>query len=320
MVYDSHGQPSHFQSIARDITERVKTQEQLSLQATALEAAANGILITDAQGVILWHNPAVTGLTGYQAEEVIGETPRIFKSGVQSEAFYKELWDTILSGRVWHGELSNRRKDGDLYTAEMTITPVRNAQGEIVRFIGIMQDISERIRSRQMLEELATQDPLTRLPNRALFSDRLDHALTHAKRTGCKAAVLFVDLDDFKSVNDSFGHELGDLLLQSVAQRLLDCVRESDTAARLGGDEFTILLENLVDQAGAVLVARNVLAALSAPFSLKGRSVSISSSIGISIYPDDSQDAEVLLKFADQAMYIVKQAGKQGYHLFGSSA
>jgi diguanylate cyclase (GGDEF)-like protein/PAS domain S-box-containing protein len=316
MAYDRHGNPSHFQSIARNITGRVSTQEQLRIQSTALEAAANGILITNNNGEIIWVNPAVSKLTGYSAEEIIGNTPSMFKSGKQEPHVYKDLWETILSGQAWHSQLINRHKDGSFYIVETTITPVMRPDGEIARFIAIMQDVTERVQTEEILQRMATHDPLTRLPNRVLFSDRLQHALSHANRYQRMVAVLFVDLDEFKPINDQYGHALGDLLLQAVAQRLLENIRDSDTAARIGGDEFVILLENLADRHSATLVAEKMLKALSSPFNIQSHDLHIACSIGISIFPDDSQDGDELLKFADQAMYAAKQAGKRGYQYY----
>ncbi len=316
MVYDKEGKPSHIQSIARDITEREKIQEQLHLQSTALEAAANGIIITDQDGAILWGNRAMTELSGYTEKELIGNNPKIFNSNQQSQAFYQKLWDTIANGSVWQGEIINKHKNGSLYTEEMTITPVIDTQGRVTHFIAIKQDVSQRVQVQETLEYLATHDTLTNLVNRSLFRQRLEHATAQAKRNRQSLAVLFIDLDDFKPVNDIYGHEVGDLLLQEIARRLEICIRDSDTAARFGGDEFTILLENIKGRENASLLTKKVLNILANPFMISGHNLSISASIGISIFPDDSLDAQELLKYADQAMYATKKAGKKGYQFF----
>jgi diguanylate cyclase (GGDEF)-like protein/PAS domain S-box-containing protein len=319
MAYDTQGNPSHFQSIARDITERHITQDQLHLQAAALEAAANGILITDRQGTILWVNPAVSHLSGYSKSEIIGRNPNMFKSGENSQSVYRELWQAILNGEVWQGQLVNKRKDGSTYHEELTITPVYDSKGEITRFIAIKQDVSERVQVQKMLQHLATHDPLTDLPNRSLFFNRLEHAVRLAKRIKSKLAVMFIDLDDFKQVNDTYGHEIGDQLLQAIAQRLKRSVRESDTVARIGGDEFTILLEFLDDQSGAIKVSRNLLDTAFTPYMIRGHHIEISPSIGVSLYPDDSKNTIELVKFADQAMYAAKQGGKKNVRLYSGN-
>ena len=318
MVYDNQGNPSHYQSIARNITERVRIQQQLNLQSTALQAAANGIVITSRDGVIQWANQAMADLSGYPLDLLMGNTPSIFNSGQQSAAFYTNLWTMITSGKVWQGEIINKRRDGTLYPEEMTITPVLDSDHQITHFIAIKQDISQRVKAQEMLEHLATHDPLTDLPNRALFNQHLKRALAQAKRNQQLLAVLFVDLDDFKPVNDTYGHEAGDMVLQDTAQRLLRCIRECDTAARLGGDEFAVLIEDIQEISNARIVADKIIQLISTPIQFCEHQISVSASIGISIYPTDAQDAETLLNTADQAMYAAKLAGKNRLRFYSA--
>ena len=434
------------ESVASRTMDLSEAQKKLTLQAAALDAAANGIVITDWRGTILWVNHAFTAMTGYSREEVLGRNPRLLKSGEQSESFYSELWSTISSGGVWRGELVNRRKDGTTYTEEMTVTPV--VHGDDVpsnrKFIAIKQDISERKRAEEALwfktalleaqaetgidgilvvdqngeivfankqfglqfaipvellaegddrrvleyvlsrisgreaflervqylyahpeeksrdeiklnsgrvfdrysaplidakrryrgriwyfrdvtdqklsEEraqfLAYYDALTGLPNRILLQDRLNKALARARRQHDKVAILFLDLDRFKSVNDSLGHGVGDLLLQEVAKRLQAWVREQDTVARLGGDEFTVMVSDVKSNADAAISAQRVLDTVCRQFVVKGHSVTIGCSIGISIFPDHGEDVQVLIKNADAAMYNAKDSGRNTFQFF----
>jgi diguanylate cyclase (GGDEF)-like protein/PAS domain S-box-containing protein len=317
LVKDHGGNPLHFQSVVRDITEHVRTREQLSMQATAMESAASGIVVTDKDGNIQWVNPAFTRLTGYTAEEAMGENPRILKSGFHEDSFYKELWDTISAKKVWEGEVINRRKDGGLYYEEMTISPVLNEKGGIHQFVAIKHDVSARVEAEKRLQFLATHDPLTHLPNRLLFYDRLERAIHRAERNKKKLAVLFIDLDNFKVVNDHFGHEKGDQLLKEVADQLNDTLRASDTVARLAGDEFTIILDELSDPKDVIPIVEKILAGFPKEFIIEDEKVGITASIGISIFPDDGEEFDTLIQHADEAMYAVKEKGKEGYNFYG---
>ena len=231
--------------LRQEIEERKQAEAQVLLQATALESAVNGIMITDVDGKILWANSALVNMTGYALEEMIGKWPELFRRNRQDTHPFIEFLHTVPSGGSWHGEVPTFRRDGSSYIAEMTVTPVTNNEGRIIHFISICQDISERILAREKLEYLATHDALTGLPNRLLFSDRLTHALAMSIRSGGQGAVLLIDLDDFKAINDAFSHADGDEFLKSIASRLKEYIRESDTFARIGGDEFAILLENI---------------------------------------------------------------------------
>jgi diguanylate cyclase (GGDEF)-like protein/PAS domain S-box-containing protein len=286
------------------------TQEQLQLQIAALKAAANGIVITDKAGLIQWVNPAFTQLSGYSEAEVLGQKTSVLKSGEHDKDFYKSMWETIMAGKAWQGTMVNRRKDGTYYIEEQTITPVLNKDGEISRFIAIKQDVSDRVRAQEKMEYLATHDPLTKLPNYTLFYDRLDHAIQKAKRIDAVIGVLFIDLDGFKSVNDTFGHTCGDTLLRQIAGRLQATIRESDTVARVGGDEFTLILEELDKAEHAGKVAEKLLRSMTESYIIQGEEVQIGASIGVCVYPHDGVDAATLVSNADAAMYTAKQAGK----------
>ena len=425
---------------------RYATEKQLHLRSAALEAAANGIVITDRHGTIVWANHAFTKMTGYSKEEILGQNPRLLKSGKQPESYYANLWSTISSGRVWQGEIVNRRKDGTTYTEEMTITPVTQDLGSMTDtyFIAIKQDITERkqaqqalrhaeekyraifedavvgifqttpdgcplsvnrayaemlgydspeqllaevsnvarqlfvdpgrmgelghaldendvvrgaeveiyrrdrtkkwvlvnlravrdhggnivlregtvedITDRKVAEErvqfLAYYDALTGLPNRTLLQDRLSRALASARRRKDKVALLFLDLDGFKTINDSLGHSFGDLFLQVVAERLKRFAREQDTVARVGGDEFLIVLTAVKDAADAAVAAERIMNAMTAACVIQGRSLSISCSVGISIFPEHGRDGEILIKNADAAMYWAKEKGRSSFRFF----
>jgi len=442
--YDSAGRPTRMTGIAVDLDELKRAEASLELRAAALQAAANGIVITDSQGAILWANHAFSELTGYSCDEAVGLNPRVLKSGQHNQAFYAEMWQTITSGQIWRGELINRRKDGSLYAEEMTITPVRSHEGEITNFIAIKQDVSERKRAESALREaeakyrsmfedaavgiyqcapdgstlrvnlalarlhgydspeemlaahpnidgqlvnrqpglveeimrtndevgpvtvelevycksgakkwisvtsravrnsagqvqvyegvvqditdrkraeeevqfLAFYDSLTRLPNRSLFLDRAGIALASARRSRGKIALLFLDLDRFKNINDSLGHKIGDLLLREVAERLKSCVREEDTVARVGGDEYLVLLNPVSTGTAAMAVADRVRSSLCQGFVIQGHALSISCSVGISIYPDHATDTEALIKNADIAMYCAKERGRNVVRMF----
>jgi len=432
------------QLLTSEIAERKSAQDRLHLQAAALEAAANSIVITDITGKILWVNSAFTRLTGYNAAEAIGQNPRLLSSGKHDSSFYASLWETISSGDVWHGELTNRRKDGSLYQEEMTIAPVRaendeithfvaikqdittrkaiaeallqaqnkyraifqdavvgifqgtpdgrlisanramarmygydspeqftaeisdvsrqlfvnpgqmeeirllleendavhnvevevyrrdrtkkwllanmravrGADGKVMRHEGTVQDITERKAAEEQVRYLAYYDALTGLPNRSLLQDRLAQAMASARRRGEKVALLFLDLDRFKTINDSLGHTAGDLLLKEFAERLKKWAREQDTVARLGGDEFVVVLTAVKDVAGAAVAADRLMKTMSTEFTVQGHLLSVTCSLGISVFPDHGRDGEALIKNADAAMYCAKENGRNNFQFF----
>lgn len=291
-------------------------EEGLRLSASVFDNAREGIVITDPKGMIINVNPSFTTLTGYTAEEVIGKNPNLLKSGHQGDEFYARMWQALVTDGYWQGEISNRRKNGEVYIEMLTITGVRDATGHCCHYVGIFSDVTALKEQQQRLERMAHFDALTQLPNRTLLADRLQLSLMQASRNEDLLAVAFLDLDEFKPVNDRLGHEAGDKLLMEVAQRLKHCVRAGDTVARLGGDEFVMLLVGLENIQEAQLAFDRVLTALAEPCLLKGELISISASIGVTLYPLDGADPDVLLRHADQAMYTAKQEGRNRYHLF----
>lgn len=289
---------------------------QLRLQSAALESAANAIIITNEFGNIEWVNPAFTRFSGYTAAEVAGKNPRILRSEEHPRAFFEKFWETIQSGQIWHGELINRRKDGALYTVRQTVIPLLDQQNTITHFVAIQEDITQQREEEARMVKMAYYDPLTNLPNRILFQDRLRQALLQGRRNDWQVGVLFVDLDRFKRINDTLGHDAGDQLITEVANRLSASVRRSDSVARLGGDEFTVILPDLPDTDGALIVAQKIITALSEPILLKGHQVQITASVGIALFPDHATDAEGLVTRADIAMYEAKQRGKNTFALY----
>ena len=292
---------------------RDKAEEQLRKLSTAIIQSPVSIVITDTSGVIEYVNPKFCELTGYTAEEIVGQNPRILRGSIMSPEYYGNLWQTILSGGLWHGEFLNKKKNGELFWEHATIAPIWNAHGELTNFIAIKEDITERKMLQEKLDHMAHHDELTGLPNRALFFDRIGQALAHAKRTDTGFALMFVDLDGFKDINDTYGHDSGDLLLQETARRLAGCIRDSDTVARMGGDEFAVMLLDVAAPGHIHQVADKMLAHLAAPFLLKGAECRVGASIGISIYPQDGDDVAALMNMADMAMYRVKQGAKNDY-------
>lgn len=298
---------------------RARLEARNHLLLASLEAVGNGVMITDRDANIEWVNRAFEMLSGYSRNELIGHKPsEVVKSGVHESAFYRTMWQTILSGQTWRGEVVNRRKDGTLQNEEITISPVKDENGTIRNFVGIKQDISERKQIEERIRHMAQYDALTDLPNRSLFSDRLQRALASAKRDQGRLALMYIDLDRFKPINDTLGHNVGDLLLKEVARRMEDCVRESDTVARVGGDEFVVLLPGIERIEDAGRVAEKIRNSLNRPFLVAGQELSISSSTGIALYPDHGHDEIELSKNADSAMYQAKQSGRDTVRFAGS--
>jgi len=295
------------------VTELQRSATALRKLASAVEHSPVSVMITDIAGAIEYVNPKFCQVTGYSPQEVLGRNPRILKGNAVPEQVYRDMWQTILAKREWHGEFHNRNKDGSLVWELASISPVCNESGAITHFVGVKEDISELKRLQKELGQMAHSDELTGLPNRALFRDRLEQVIIQARRNGGRFALLFADLDGFKAVNDRHGHQVGDRLLQEVARRLVFCVRESNTVARLGGDEFLIILNDLNQWEGPGIVARKVLEGLCAPFNIGGVVCRVGVSIGISIYPDDADDAQKLIAAADFAMYGVKRGGRNGF-------
>lgn len=308
-------------SALRDITELREREEQFRMLSAAVEHSPASIVITDAKGSIEYVNPAFCRLTGYSVEEALGQNPRILKAGDQPPELYQELWDTLLRGEEWRGEFHNRRKDGSLFWETASISAIRNAKGLIRHFVAIKDDITERKQMRDQLQQMAQFDMLTGLPNRRMVLDRLAQMVALAKRGNQRFALLFVDLDGFKRINDTYGHEAGDRVLKAVAARLSACIRSSDIVGRMGGDEFTVILSTLTRYEDAGQVAEKILETLRRPITMpSGVQDQIGSSIGISVFPEDAQDGDGLLATADNAMYEVKHAGKNGYRFYHACA
>ncbi len=299
-----------------DITERKQIELALSKLSSAVEQSGSSVVITDKNDVIEYVNPRFTEVNEYAVEEAIGQTPAMLRSQETSVSVYRELWETILSGHTWHGELRNRRKGGALYWSLMSISPIENERGEITHFVGVGEDVTVLKETQEEIVKLAFYDPLTGLENRRLFRDRLEQAIKGAHRSGKSVALLYLDLDQFKRVNDTLGHDAGDALLIKVADRLRACVRQEDTVARIGGDEFTLVLSEVEGTVGASTVARKILQVLGQPNKLSAQEVVVTTSIGITLAPDDGVDAEVLMKNADLAMYRAKEQGRNNYQFF----
>jgi diguanylate cyclase len=289
-----------------------------SLLAGALASIANAVFIAGRDGRIVWVNEAFSRLSGYARDETLGRSPAMLKSGRQDARFYRDLWQTILAGNVWRGEVVERKKDGSLYTVDETVTPLFDAAGNLTHFVAILHDITSRKQEGDRDHFLAYHDSLTGVPNRVLFLRLLEQAMAHCMQYQRLLAVLFVDLDHFKPVNDTLGHQVGDLLLKAVAERLRASVRKSDVIARLGGDEFAVIETDIIDVRPARTLARSLVRALVRPFMLNGHKVRVSASIGISIYPHDGERAEQLLQHADLAMYQAKEQGRNRYCFYGT--
>jgi diguanylate cyclase (GGDEF)-like protein/PAS domain S-box-containing protein len=302
--------------LEREINERKAVEADLQLAASVFEYSMEGIMITDADAHILSVNKAFTDITGYSADEAIGKTPRLLRSNLHDESFYQELWASLEQEGMWQGEIKNRRKDGELFPVWSNISAVRDEHEQVRRYINIFTDITDKKLSEEHIYRLAHYDILTGLPNRALLQQRLQQALQLAKRHRHKLAILFLDLDRFKLVNDTLGHAVGDQLLQQVGKQLTACVRKADTVSRLGGDEFVIILDDLASTDAAAQIATKVLETLSRPFNLHGHDVYVTASAGISLYPDDGEDANHLFKNADTAMYRAKEQGKNTYRFY----
>lgn len=305
-------------ALARSLQLQQERESDLRLAAQVIDNASEGVVVTDPQGTIRSVNPAFTKITGYEPEEVTGKTPSLLKSDRQDAAFYEEMWETLRRTGVWQGELWNRRKDGRLYSQWLNISTITDEDGNAAHYVGIFIDTTKEHQAREHLRRLAYHDPLSGLPNRQLFNDQLDLSLLNAQREGRSVAVLFVDLDRFKDINDTLGHTFGDRLLPLVAARLKRCLRAEDTLARLGGDEFTVILHDLERPDDAPNVAKKILESFTDPFKLDGRVCYLSASIGISVSPDHGDDRESLLKHADIAMYRAKEEGRNRYCLYSA--
>lgn len=302
-----------------DITERKRSEENLRLAATVFETATEGITVTDADRNIIAVNPAFTEITGYSREEVLGKNPRILQSKRHDEAFYKEMWSVINSKGKWSGEIWERRKNGEIFPEWLTITSIKNNEGKVIRYTGLFNDITRQKLNEEDIYYRAHYDQLTGIANRLLFSERLSQAMKHAVRNHQPLALMFIDLDRFKHVNDTFGHSMGDYLLQEAAKRLQKCISEDDCVARSGGDEFLILLPNITGKEAAKAIAKEMIKRSAVPFKLKAHDAFVSASIGITMFPEDGTDVSTLFTNSDMAMYHAKDAGRNTYKFFNRS-
>jgi diguanylate cyclase (GGDEF)-like protein/PAS domain S-box-containing protein len=292
-----------------EVTEERLIQESQRLASAVIENAAEGVVVTDVTGKVQMVNPAFTAITGYQAGELLGQSLRQLRSGHHDTDFYAVMWGAIRQAGFWQGEIWNKRKNGEIYPEWLTISAVRDSTGTVRHFIGVFSDISERKQREHRIWRQANFDVLTDLPNRSYFNERLDQAIAHARRNSAALALLFIDLDHFKWVNDTLGHEAGNGLLRQAACRMSGCLRAEDTLARLSGDEFAVLLAAPVQADDADVVARKLLDILSSPYSIDERDVVITASVGIAMFPGDGEDGTTMLKNADVAMYRAKEGG-----------
>lgn len=317
IVTDDSGNPVRVVGVNLDVTERRRTEEKLSLAASVFDHAHEGIIITDDRHRIVDVNPAFTDVTGYERDEVMGKTPALLRSGKHDEAFYEAIWDAIEKDGYWRGEIWNRRKCGEMFAQMETISVVKDTSGLVSRYIAVFSDITRLIEQQQRLEHLAHFDALTGLPNRVLLADRMQQAMSVARRNRELLAICYLDLDGFKPVNDRYGHAAGDQLLIQVAGRLRHHLRESDSVARLGGDEFAVLLSGINNSYDCETALERLVAALTGGYVVADNEmVNISASIGVALYPHDDVDADTLLRHADQAMYAAKEDGRGKYHIF----
>jgi diguanylate cyclase (GGDEF)-like protein/PAS domain S-box-containing protein len=309
----------HLMLSHQNITEFKLTEEKLSLSAKVFSHAREGIMITDSAGSILDVNDAFSQITGYSRSESVGKNPRFLGSGRQSPDFYKDMWNEIIGNGYWAGEVWNRRKSGEVYAEIETISSVCDPDGKIQNFVALFTDITKIKNYQSQLEKIAHYDALTQLPNRTLLSDRLAQTLLQSQRNKKSVAIVFLDLDGFKAVNDTHGHAVGDKLLMTMAHRMKEALREGDTLARLGGDEFVAVLADLDKIHSCEPLLARLLLAASAPVFIDNLMLNVTASLGVTIFPEDNVSADILLRHADQAMYTAKGRGKNRYHLFDTA-
>lgn len=297
----------------RDISARKQVEAEQSLATMIFNASTASIMATDRHNNIVSVNPAFVQSSGYQADELIGKNPRILQSGRQDGEFYQRMWQALERNGHWEGEWWNRRKDGELYAEHVVMNVVRNADGSVYRYVKISTDITAKMQLDELLQRQAHYDVVTNLPNRRFFYSQVAKEIRRCQATGGGLAIYFIDLDGFKQVNDTHGHDVGDQLLLAVAQRISSCVRSTDLVARIGGDEFTVMLAGMPEHSRIDAVVGKILEQLAEPFQLDGVSAAISASIGISLYPEGADEVEALIRQADQAMYRAKNNGKNTY-------
>ncbi|HEO65335.1 MAG TPA: diguanylate cyclase, partial [Spirochaetes bacterium] len=315
-IKDEKDRDVAYVSIVRDITKQKLNEERLRLAAVVFENTMEGLMITDTVGTILSINPAFSAISGYNKNEVMGQNSSILHSGRHDKAFFHKMWTTLIQTDKWSGEIWNRRKNGEIFPEWLSITAIKDNQGKVAQYAGVFNDITGRKQYEELIKYQAYHDALTALPNRELFNDRLNLAVTQGERDKSKMAILFLDLDDFKQVNDSFGHSVGDLLLQKAADIFIESVRKGDTVARFGGDEFAIILSRIDNQDNAAAVAQMIIDRFKNPVLIDQHKISVGVSIGISLFPDHGIGPDKLLEMADNAMYQVKEKGKNNFLVY----
>ena len=316
LLRDENGQPQRFIGIASDITRQRAIDDSLRQAAAVFDATQEGVLVTDAKQCIVHVNPAFSRITGYSSEEILGQHPTLLKSGRHDAAFYHSLWHALENRGAWSGEVWNRRKSGEIYPQWQCIRVIHDEQGRVSHYVAVFSDITALKRSQRELDYLAHHDPLSNLPNRLLFTERVAHALERSTLEELRGAVLLIDLDHFKHINESLGHNVGDLLLKGVGERLQQDLPSGSTLARLGGDEFGLLSENCAEAAQAAELAQRLLRSLEPPFRLDGHELYIGASIGISLFPEDADSVEQILRNADSALFKAKSSGREGYAFY----
>ncbi|CAH1904935.1 putative Diguanylate cyclase [Candidatus Nitrotoga sp. HW29] len=312
----STGEPDYFIEVIEDITQRKEATERLRLFARIFDTINEGVVVTDASNNIMLVNPAFSSITGYSATEAIGKNPRILHSGLMDKMFYDKMWQSIQKTGRWQGEIADRRKNGESYIEWLSISTMKDERGEFSHHIAVVSDISERKAAEERMVYIAQHDFLTGLPNRMMLHDRLTQAIAHAEREQRKVAVMFLDLDRFKAINDTLGHLTGDKLLQIVADRINSVARTSDTVSRLGGDEFAIMMPYIENTDDIAMIALKLLASIAGPCVIDDNEIEVTTSIGISVFPEDGVDSESLIAHADAAMYQAKGNGRNNYQFF----
>ncbi|MCG8069851.1 MAG: EAL domain-containing protein [Candidatus Thiodiazotropha taylori] len=313
---EADGKVSGAVIVFRDIEERLRSEQRQRLTQRVFDSTTEGIVITDAETNIIEVNRAFCEITGYTREAAIGHKPSILKSGRHDELFYKNLWHSLNTVDRWHGEFWNRRSDGEIYPQLATINTIRNDAGEVDRYVAVFTDVSDAMHSQKRMEHLLHHDALTDLPNRTLLQDRIEQAIARNLRQNNSSAVILMDLDHFKNINESFGHSAGDQLLQMVAGRLLSQLRNADTVARIGGDEFVILLADIDPGNIATVLSRDLIALFDTPFEIDNQPIAVSVSLGVSLFPQDGDSATALLSNADAAVYRAKSEGRNNFRLY----
>lgn len=319
IVQDDSGKPIHFIAVIEDINERKLADDKLREAAAFFSSTGEGVMITDQTGTILDVNDAFTHIMQYSREDVIGKNPRLLKSGKHDAAFFKDMWEHLNTHGSWHGEIWDRTKNGYIHPYILTISSVKDKSDQVTRYVGVFADITSLKKNEALLDHLAHHDPLTNLPNRLLLKDRLVRSMADAKRKGWVIAVVFLDLDHFKNINDTLGHGVGDVLLSEIAQRMEKHIRIGDTAGRFGGDEFCLVFDGLNSTTDTIPLVEKLSLVFADPFTINNHVLRVTASMGVALYPNNSNDPDALLSFADAAMYEAKEAGRNTYRFYSKT-